>query len=83
MGILNNGKADMSSDINQGITIWQAVKHTPANLAALMLVGAMILPGLGWLLWGHSVADFATGAVGGCVIAIALRAVFVALQSKK
>lgn len=64
-------------------SIWTAIKRTPATLIAWMLVGAMILPGVGLLSGSRSALDFAIGTLGGCVVAIILRAVVVTLLPKK
>jgi|JI8StandDraft_1071087.scaffolds.fasta_scaffold1268946_1 hypothetical protein len=67
---------------NQRITTWTAVKRTPATLAGWMLIGAMILPAVSFLSGPRSMLDFMSGAIGGCVVAIFLRAAVVALTSK-
>lgn len=66
---------------HHGMTVWTAVKRTPVTDAVWMLVGAMLIPGGGFLAGTLSGLDFVVGAVGGCAVGLTLRAIVVSARS--
>ncbi len=67
---------------SQEIMFGTAIKRTPVTMVGWMFVGAMTLPGMSLLSGSCSMNDFVVGSIGGCMVAIVLRAVVVSFLSK-